>query len=363
TGNEVTCVDIDAEKIAALQQGEVPIYEPGLAEMIQRNVKAGRLSFTTDYAVAVPPADIVILAVGTPQGHDGDADLACFRDAVDRLAPHLNSRAVVVIKSTVPVGTNAETYARLMEITGREVEVASNPEFLKEGAAINDFMFPDRVVVGVRKPETAELLRRLYELYRRVDGELVEVNPLALTEEGDLVALDAKIKTDGNARFRHPEWEDPHAGSPEARAAARGLSYVPLEGDIGLLSNGAGLTMATMDELALAGGRPANFLDAGERILRDGIEDGWQLLEERPEVRVIFINIFGGGVRCDQIAERIKAAADRRPDFSRPVVVCLQGRNAAEGRQVLQGLPYPYLHLVPDMDAAVELAVALGGKA
>ena len=177
TGNEVTCVDIDAEKIAALQQGEVPIYEPGLAEMIQRNVKAGRLSFTTDYAVAVPPADIVILAVGTPQGHDGDADLACFRDAVDRLAPHLNSRAVVVIKSTVPVGTNAETYARLMEITGREVEVASNPEFLKEGAAINDFMFPDRVVVGVRKPETAELLRRLYEPFLRTDHPFLVMSP------------------------------------------------------------------------------------------------------------------------------------------------------------------------------------------
>ncbi|GIW96146.1 MAG: UDP-glucose 6-dehydrogenase [Pirellulaceae bacterium] len=177
SGNDVTCVDIDEAKIAALKRGEVPIYEPGLQEMIQRNVKAGRLRFTTNVAEAVRPAELVFLAVGTPQAEDGAADMRFFWSAVEQIAPHLNPSAIVVIKSTVPVGTNAETYVRLMELTGREVEVASNPEFLKEGAAIQDFTLPDRVVVGVHKPETAEILRRLYEPYLRTDHPFLVMSP------------------------------------------------------------------------------------------------------------------------------------------------------------------------------------------
>jgi UDPglucose 6-dehydrogenase len=177
TGNDVTCMDIDAEKIAALRRGEVPIYEPGLSEMIQRNIRAGRLHFTTDIAEAVTPADLVFLAVGTPQSDDGSADLRYFFEAVDQLAPHLKPGAVVVIKSTVPVGTNAATYIRLMELTGREVEVASNPEFLKEGAAIHDFTFPDRVVVGVRNQQTADLLKQLYDPFLRTDHPFLVMSP------------------------------------------------------------------------------------------------------------------------------------------------------------------------------------------
>ena len=158
SGNQVTCVDIDASKIERLNKGQIPIYEPGLSELVVRNAGVGRLAFTTDLATAVSQANLVYLAVGTPQSDDGSADLSALMSAVDGLAPHLQKDAIVVIKSTVPVGTNARTASRLREATGRECDVASNPEFLKEGAAINDFMFPDRVVVGVRRPEVAEVI-------------------------------------------------------------------------------------------------------------------------------------------------------------------------------------------------------------
>jgi UDPglucose 6-dehydrogenase len=177
SGNHVTCVDINESKIEQLRQGEVPIYEPGLAELVLRNSASGRLQFTTNLAAAVKPAEVVYLAVGTPQSDDGSADLTALWKVVDALAPHLSAKALVVIKSTVPVGTNQGTYRRLKELTGRDVDVASNPEFLKEGAAINDFMFPDRVVVGVRRPEVAELMRDLYAPFLRTDNPFLIMSP------------------------------------------------------------------------------------------------------------------------------------------------------------------------------------------
>src|SRR5690606_23188050 len=140
----------------------IPIYEPGLTEMVERNAATGRLKFTADTASAVKAADVVYLAVGTPQGDDGAADLSAMWGVVKGIAPHLRTDAIVVTKSTVPVGTNAKIFSMRRELTGRECDVASNPEFLKEGAAIEDFMKPDRVVVGVRRPEVAEVLQTLY---------------------------------------------------------------------------------------------------------------------------------------------------------------------------------------------------------
>jgi UDPglucose 6-dehydrogenase len=177
SGNNVTCVDIDEAKIEALKQGDIPIYEPGLAELVQRNIAAGRLHFTTDAAVAVKTARLVYLAVGTPQRDDGAADLRVLQTVVKGIAPHLAKDAVVVIKSTVPVGTNAATYKTLCELTGREVDVASNPEFLKEGAAIDDFTKPDRVVVGVRRPEVASVLQELYDPFLRTDHPFLVMSP------------------------------------------------------------------------------------------------------------------------------------------------------------------------------------------
>lgn len=177
SGNDVTCVDIDKFKIEALQRGEIPIYEPGLSELVVRNTASERLHFTTDGASAVRQAEIVYLAVGTPQADDGSANLTYLYEAVDQVATHLAENAIVVTKSTVPVGTCAGIFDRLKKNTGRDCDVASNPEFLKEGAAINDFMFPDRVVVGVRRPEVGEILRQLYAPFLRTDKPFLIMSP------------------------------------------------------------------------------------------------------------------------------------------------------------------------------------------
>jgi len=165
-GHRVVCVDKDASKIAALSAGKVPIYEPGLEAMVAKNSAEGRLSFSTELAGAVRDADAVFIAVGTPTSRRGDgyADLSYVYAAARELAPHLEGYTVVVDKSTVPVGT-ARQVARIIRETnpGADVDVASNPEFLREGAAIGDFMRPDRVVLGVETERAAEVLRKIYD--------------------------------------------------------------------------------------------------------------------------------------------------------------------------------------------------------
>ena len=177
SGNTVTCLDIDAEKIARLKRGEVPIYEPGLEELVERNAAAGRLRFTTDTTAAIRDAEVVFLAVGTPPAADGSADLSALWKVVDSIASHLRSDAIVVTKSTVPVGTCAGIEKQLEARTGRKCRVASNPEFLKEGAAIEDFQKPDRVVVGVRTADVAEILRGLYLPFLRTENPFLVMSP------------------------------------------------------------------------------------------------------------------------------------------------------------------------------------------
>jgi UDPglucose 6-dehydrogenase len=177
SGNDVTCIDIDQAKVARLKAGQIPIYEPGLSELVEHNAEAKRLHFTSDLPSAVRAAKLVFLAVGTPSAANGSADLSGFWKAVDELAEYLPSDAIVVTKSTVPVGTNAEIFERLKKRTGRACDVASNPEFLKEGAAIDDFMKPDRVVVGVRRPEVAEVLRELYAPFLRTEKPFLVMSP------------------------------------------------------------------------------------------------------------------------------------------------------------------------------------------
>ncbi len=177
SGNTVTCVDKVVEKIAMLERGEVPIYEPGLAELVCRNARDGRLKFTTNLAQAVVEAEIVFIAVGTPQGDDGGANLSGIWAVGEAIARALDSFKVVVIKSTVPVGTNAELSRRMAAVTDVPFEVASNPEFLKEGAAIDDFTKPDRVVVGVRSAEAEEKLRDLYAPFLRTEHPFLVMSP------------------------------------------------------------------------------------------------------------------------------------------------------------------------------------------
>lgn len=177
SGNEVTCVDVDRKKIENLRKGIIPIYEPGLEELVRRNAEDGRLRFSTELAEAVPKARLVFLAVGTPSAADGSADLSSLWTCIEQLAPHLAPDATVVAKSTVPVGTNAGIFERLKKLTGRECDVASNPEFLKEGAALEDFTKPDRVVVGVRKPESAAIFKELYAPFLRTENPLLVMSP------------------------------------------------------------------------------------------------------------------------------------------------------------------------------------------
>ena len=169
SGNHVTCIDIDERIVHMLESGEIPIYEPGLEEMVIRNTNAKRLCFTTSYEDSVPQAKCIFIAVGTPQGDDGAANLSSLWKVAESLAPLLAEDAIVIIKSTVPVGTNRKLAERLQSLTGRTIDVASNPEFLKEGSAIEDFSKPDRVVVGVSRPEISETLHELYQPFLRTE--------------------------------------------------------------------------------------------------------------------------------------------------------------------------------------------------
>jgi UDPglucose 6-dehydrogenase len=177
SGNDVVCVDKIAAKIAGLKQGKVPIYEPGLGELVHRNLRDGRLAFTTDLAAGIGDAEIIFIAVGTPQGAQGGADLSGVWEVGRQIAANLREPKIIVIKSTVPVGTNAELARRMAEAAEVPFDVASNPEFLKEGAAIDDFNKPDRVVVGVRRDEVAERLHELYAPFLRTDRPFLVMSP------------------------------------------------------------------------------------------------------------------------------------------------------------------------------------------
>src|SRR5262245_10130642 len=177
SGNDVVGIDIDAAKVAKLEAGGLPIYEPGLLELVQRNRRDQRLRFSTDLTAGVKDAAMIFVAVGTPQGDDGSTELTALWAVADALAKTVKDDAIVVIKSTVPVGTNRALAARLAQKAGRTIEVANNPEFLKEGAAVDDFMKPDRVVVGVRRPEAAEALRELFSPFLRTEHPFLVMAP------------------------------------------------------------------------------------------------------------------------------------------------------------------------------------------
>jgi UDPglucose 6-dehydrogenase len=180
SGNDVVCVDNVAAKIAALRDGVVPIYEPGLEELIRRNVAEGRLGFTTDLAQAVRASAVVFIAVGTPSGDDGAADLGAVMAVAREIARAMDGFRVVVTKSTVPIGTSERVRGEIAAITSHPFDVVSNPEFLKEGAAIEDFMKPDRVVIGAASARAVDTMRELYEPFVRTGNPiLVMDNPSA----------------------------------------------------------------------------------------------------------------------------------------------------------------------------------------
>ena len=199
-GNHVVCVDIDAAKVARLNQGEVPIHEPGLDALVLRNRDGGRLEFTTDAARGVDHGLFQLIAVGTPPGEDGSADLSHVLDVARTIGERLERYAIVVTKSTVPVGTADKVRDQVAAVLAKrgsklEFDVVANPEFLKEGAAVQDFMKPDRVVVGTDNPRTTELLRALYEPFTRNHDRLIvmDIRSAELTKYAANAMLATKI--------------------------------------------------------------------------------------------------------------------------------------------------------------------------
>jgi UDPglucose 6-dehydrogenase len=177
SGNDVICVDVDQEKVAALRRGEIPIYEPGLEELVRRNVAQGRLAFQTDLADAVRRSEICFIAVGTPEGQDGEADLGAVMAVAAGIAEAMDGYRVVVDKSTVPVGTAARVEQVIASRTAHEFDVVSNPEFLKEGAAIDDFQKPDRVVIGCRTDRAWRSMEQLYKAFVRTGKPILRMSP------------------------------------------------------------------------------------------------------------------------------------------------------------------------------------------
>jgi UDPglucose 6-dehydrogenase len=176
-GNSVMCVDSDAGKVERLRKGEIPIYEPGLNEMVPRNVAEDRLHFTTDLDAAVKRSDVIFIAVGTPQDEDGSADLTHVLDVARGIGRAMNGFKVLVNKSTVPVGTANKVRSVVASLTSHPFAVVSNPEFLKEGTAVDDFLKPDRVVVGTDDPKVEAVMRQLYEPFVRTGKPILVMDP------------------------------------------------------------------------------------------------------------------------------------------------------------------------------------------
>ncbi len=173
SGNDVICVDKDTAKVAMLRRGKIPIYEPGLEEIVKRNKSEGRLVFTTDLPKAVRAAEVCFIAVGTPQGEDGSADLRHVMGVAREIARAMNGYKVIVNKSTVPVGTAEKVREVVRRETTHPFSVVSNPEFLKQGAAVDDFMKPDRVVIGAEDPRAAELMVKLHQPFTRTGAPIM----------------------------------------------------------------------------------------------------------------------------------------------------------------------------------------------
>ncbi|UJP39706.1 ADP-forming succinate--CoA ligase subunit beta [Cellulomonas palmilytica] len=217
--------------------------------------------------------------------------------------------------------------------------------------------------------KVADVLQKLWVVYRDEDATLVEVNPLVLTEDGEIVALDGKVSLDANADFRHAdhaELEDKAAADPlEARAKAKDLNYVKLDGEVGIIGNGAGLVMSTLDVVAYAGEahggvKPANFLDIGGGASAEVMAAGLDIILTDPQVKSVFVNVFGGITACDAVANGIVAALEILGDeASKPLVVRLDGNNVVEGRQILADANHPLVTLADTMDGGADKAAEL----
>src|SRR6476646_220591 len=223
-------------------------------------------------------------------------------------------------------------------------------------------VYGGRVEDAGEQKQIAAIVERLYRAFVEFDAMLCEINPLIVTPDGEVKALDSKFTVDDSALFRHPdvaEWRDTSAADPiEAFAREKGVTYVKLDGNVGVLANGAGLGMSTVDVVAHVGGRPANFCDLGGGGSAEGVVDALEVITRDPQVKSIFFNIFGGITRCDEVARGILAALEQM-SISLPIVVRLDGTNAEEGRRLLAEAAQPNLRVAQTMLEAAQLAVEL----
>ncbi|MFE7071133.1 ADP-forming succinate--CoA ligase subunit beta [Streptomyces sp. NPDC057620] len=214
-------------------------------------------------------------------------------------------------------------------------------------------------------PQTVDVLVRLWDVLVREDAVLVEVNPLVRTAQGQILALDGKVTLDDNARFRQSRWggqEAAHDDPLEAAAAAKGLNYVKLDGEVGIIGNGAGLVMSTLDVVAGCGARPANFLDIGGGASAQIMADGLSVILSDPAVKSVFVNVFGGITACDAVADGIVQALET-VQLTKPLVVRLDGNNAVRGRAILDGRAHPLVQQATTMDGAARRAAQLANAA
>ena len=262
---------------------------------------------------------------------------------------------------TAEGGMDIETLARECPDALRRVHV--NP-----GLGLRPWHLRELVGVlpGAARDGAGQVLRAMWSVVQEADATLVEINPLVQLEGGEVVALDAKVTVDDNALFRHPDLEALQAVFPldpvERRAKDADLQYVKLDGSVGIIGNGAGLVMSTLDVVAQAGGRAANFLDIGGGASAEKMATSLQVILFDPSVRCVFINIFGGITRCDVVAEGILEALTN-VEATVPIVVRLDGTNAEEGRRILAEAAHPRIVPVATMDAAAEEAARLAGAA
>lgn len=232
--------------------------------------------------------------------------------------------------------------------------------------------FPEKTSPEIAA-KVAAVLQKLWDVYREEDATLVEVNPLVLTKDGEVVALDGKVTLDGNADFRHVDHaalEDKAAADPlEARAKEKDLNYVKLDGEVGIIGNGAGLVMSTLDVVAYAGEahggvKPANFLDIGGGASAEVMAAGLDIILTDPQVKSVFVNVFGGITACDAVANGIVAALEILGDeASKPLVVRLDGNNVVEGRRILADAAHPLVTLADTMDGGADKAAELAHAA
>ena len=382
TGQRVICVDKDASKIDRLQRYEIPIYEPGLQELAEENAQAGRLTFSTDLVSAVRDVDLAFIAVGTPPTLDGEADLSAVFGVAQELVKHANHDLVIVLKSTVPVGTNAQVQ-RLVADAKHDVQIVSNPEFLKEGGAINDFMYPDRIVVGVRpRHERARrLINRVYHPLNLSSTKIVWMNPesaeltkyaantmlaMRISFMNELAVLCEEVGADVQS-IRHGVGSDPRIG-PQFLHAGPGYGGSCFPKDVKALVATArrhGIELELADATNRVNVRHRSFVVrklkrrfennlAGKRIAIWGLafKPGTDDIRESPSITTIEFLLNEG---CEVVAHDPEAIENIREIFGDKIGLVDDAYEALKGADALVLLTEWREYQYPEFDRIKEL--------